>query len=141
MVVRKGHAYLKKAEAKSSQLQVCSHQTFVGLEDVLKPSSRHVLKTSSRHVLKTTSTHFQRNNITSSKASWRRLQDVLEDKKPSRWRHLEDISWRCLEDTMERDKILTGDLTNLNVYLTNLYFTNLYLAILRRIQNALIRTQ
>ena len=96
---------------------------------------------SSRHVLKTSSTHFQRNNFTSSKASWRRLQDVLEDKKPSRWRHLEDISWRCLEDTMERDKILTGDLTNLNVYLTNLYFTNLYLAILRRIQNALIRTQ
>ena len=32
-------------------------------------------------------------------------------------------------------------LTNVNVYLTSLYFTNLYLTNLRRIQNALIRTQ
>ena len=38
-----------------------SQQTFVGLEDVLKPSSRHVLKTSS--------TRLQRNNFTSSKTS------------------------------------------------------------------------
>ena len=32
-------------------------------------------------------------------------------------------------------------LTNLNVYLTNICFTNLYLTNLRRVQNALLRTQ
>ena len=56
-------------------------------------------------VLKTSSTRLQRNNFTSCKTSWRRL---------------EDMSWRRLQNTMERKKILTGDLTNLNVYLTNL---------------------
>ena len=77
------------------------------------------------------------------------LKTCLEDMS---WRHalktcLEDMSWRNFKDFMETKKILTGDIciplgiTNLNVYLTNLYFTNLYLAILRRIQNALIRTQ
>ena len=83
---------------------------------VLKTSS-----TSSRHVLKTSSTRVQRNNFTSSKKSWRRLEDVLqrrfedvlktpwrplarrledvlEDEKLLRWRRLEDMSWRCLED-------------------------------------------
>ena len=38
-----------------------SQETFVGLEDVLKTSSRHVLKTSS--------TRLQRNNLTSSKTT------------------------------------------------------------------------
>ena len=34
-------------------------QTFVGLQDFLKTSSRHVLNTFSRHVLNTSSTHLQ----------------------------------------------------------------------------------
>ena len=100
---------------------------------------RHVLKTSSRHVFNTSSTSLQRNNFTSSETSWRRLegillepwrrlQDVLRDKKivtlktcRSRlkempWRRLEEMFWRCLEDmsrtrhedVMETNKILMG---------------------------------
>ena len=49
----------------------CSQQIFVGLEDAFKTSSRHVLKTSS--------TRLQRNNFTSSKTSWGRLEDLLQD--------------------------------------------------------------
>ena len=85
----------------------------------------------------------------------RRLQGVLEEGKVLRWRRLQGISWRHLEDILkttwrrlkdvfEANKMLTRNilyLTILNVYLTYLYFTNLYLMNLRRIQNALIRTQ
>ena len=104
------------------------------LEDVLQRPLEDVLKTSCNEDV----------------LSWRRLEDMswrrLEDLFWRRledipWRCLEDISWRGLQDTMERNKILTVDLRNLNMYLTNLYFTNLYRTILRRIQNALIRTQ
>ena len=70
----------------------------------------------------------------------RRLQDVLEDEKLLRWRRLEDV--------LEINKIFTrisvlihGLLRNLNQYLTNLYLTNLYFTNLRRIQNALMKTQ
>ena len=70
----------------------------------------------------------------------RRLQDVLEDKKLLRWRRLEDV--------LEINKMFTrisvlihGLLRNLNQYLTNLYLTNLHFTNLKRIQNALIRTQ
>ena len=87
----------KKQKARSTQ------QTFVGLEVVLKKSSRHVLKTSS--------TRLQRNNFTSSETSWRCLEDMswklLEDMS---WRCLEDMSWRRPEDIMETNKILTGDI-------------------------------
>ena len=79
-------------------------------EDVLKTSWRHVLKTSWRHVLKTSSTRLQRNNFTSSKTSWRRLEDVLEDEKLLRWRRLQDMSWRRLEDVLEINKMFTGDI-------------------------------
>ena len=45
---------------------------------------------SSRHVLKTSSTRLQRNNFTSSKTFWRRLEDVLktclEDVLKTLWR-------------------------------------------------------
>ena len=167
-----------------------SQQTFVGL----------------REVLKTSLTRLQRNNFSSSKTSWERLEDVLqirlEDVLKASWRHLarrpEDVlkdkkllclrtswtdvlqtlwrhalktSWRhvlktCLEDMFWRHVLKTcledvlrtswrqtkcllgisvsnhGLLTNLiNQYLTNLYLTNLYFTHLRRIQNALIRTQ
>ena len=120
--------------------------------------SRHllVLKTFPRR-LQTFSTQLQRNNFTSSKTSsrknvtlkttWRRLEDMF-------WRRLEVVLTTCLRDvlktyledvlkTLWREGKYWGYLylANLNVYLTNLYFTNLYLTILRRIQNALIRTQ
>ena len=62
-----------------------SQQTFVGLEDALKTSS----------------TRPQRNNFTSSKMSWRRLKDVLEDEKLLRWRCLEDVFKTCLEDVLK----------------------------------------
>ena len=47
--------------ATSGGVSIISQQTFVGLQDVLKTSSRHVLKTSS--------TRLQRNNFTPSKTS------------------------------------------------------------------------
>ena len=49
---------------------------------------------SSRHVLKTSSTHLQRNNFTSSKTFWRRLEDVLKT-------CLEDVLKTCLEDVLK----------------------------------------
>ena len=96
-----------------------------------------------RHFLRTSSTRLQRNNFSSSKTSWRRLEDVLKKVlKTSRktfWRtssrtkncYAEDVlktSWRndlkpssgCL---LEKQKVYWGylHLTNLNMYLTNLY--------------------
>ena len=109
-------------------------------------------------VLKTSSTRLQRNNFTSSKTSWRyledTLQDVLEDEKMLCWRrhqyvlktYLEDVLKACLEDVLKtlwrQKKYLLGISVTYksNMYLTNLYLTNLHLTILRRIQNALSRT-
>ena len=65
---------------------VGSQQKFVGLEDVLK--------TSWKHVLKTTSKGLQRNNFLSSKTFWRLLEDVLK------------TSWRCFENVLEDKKLL-----------------------------------
>ena len=77
--------------------QMTTQQTFVGLEDVLKTCSRRVLKTSS--------TSLQRNNFTSSKTSWRRLEDILqlvvENEKLLRWRRLEDVLKTCLIDVLK----------------------------------------
>ena len=52
--------------------------------------SKHllVLKTSSTPVLKTSSTRLQRNNFTSSKTYWRRLEDILQDILKTSWRRL-----------------------------------------------------
>ena len=123
--------------------------------------SKHLL------VFKTSSTRLQRNNFTSSKTSWRRLEDVLEDEKLLRWRRLEDVLKTCLEDVLKtcledvlktylEDVLKTSwrrlepkqnfywwylYLTNQNVYLTNLCFKNLYLTNLWRIQNASLRTR
>ena len=67
-------------------IQKQTQQTFFGLPEVLKTSSRHVLRTSS--------TCLQRNNFSSSETFWRRLAKMS-------WRHLakhlEDIfkmSWK-----------------------------------------------
>ena len=93
-----------------------SQQAFVGLQDVLKLSSRYVLKTSS--------THLQCNIFLSSKmstsgledvlkTSWRRFEDILQGvlKKAGKrlrrrkivtlktfWRRLEEMPWRHLGD-------------------------------------------
>ena len=112
--------------SSQSRYQKTTKQTFVGLENVFKKSSRHALKTSS--------THLQRNNFTSCMTSWRplRRQKVVTLKTSSRclqdlswrclketswkhalkmsWRWVEDISSRRLEDIMETNKILTGDI-------------------------------
>ena len=114
--------YLKLNKKQEKHQNICKiaiivQQTFVSLE--------HVLKTSSTHVLKTVSRRLQRNNFTSSKTSWRRLEDILQDVlktscktswrrlgrrkivtlktswrrlEDMSWRRLEDMSWRCLED-------------------------------------------
>ena len=98
-----------------------TQQTFVGLEDLLK-------------------------------TSWKRRSCYAEDALKTSWRHVLKMSWRHVFKTSQRfygDKKNTYwgclytylGITNLNVYLTSLYFTNLYLTILKRIQNALIRTQ
>ena len=70
--------------------QMTTQQTFVGLEDILKTSSRHLLKTSS--------TRLQRNNFTSSKTSWRL---VVENEKLLRWRRIEDVLKTCFEDVLK----------------------------------------
>ena len=115
---------------------------FYVFQDVLKKSWRR-FQDLSQDVLKTFSI---------------RLQDVLEDEKLLRWRPLQDVLKTCLEDILKtylEDVFKTSwkqknvywgylYLINLNVYvfdLTNLYVTNLYLTNLKRIQNALIRTQ
>ena len=66
------------------------------------------------------------------KTSWRLVFKMFG-------RHILKTSWRHYG---KKRNTYWGHLylTNLNVYLTYLYFTNLYLTILRRIQNALIRT-
>ena len=59
-------------------------------QKILYPS-KHLL------VLKTSSTGLQRNNFTSSKTSWRRLEDVFKTSRKTSWRHLQDVfktSWK-----------------------------------------------
>ena len=92
---------------------------------IIVTSWRHILKTSWRHVLKTSWRYVL-------KTSWRHVLKIT-------WRHVLKTSWRHYGN---KQNIYWGYLylANLNVYLTNLYFTNLYLAILGRIQNALVRT-
>ena len=41
--------------------------------------------------------------------SWIRLEDVLEDEKLLLWWRLEDISWRRLEEVVEKSTMFTGD--------------------------------
>ena len=65
---------LSKENDEKAFRTINTQQTFVGLQGVLKTSSRQVLKTSS--------THLQRNSFTSSKTSstsWRRFQDLSQD--------------------------------------------------------------
>ena len=56
---------------------------------------------SSRHALKMSLTRLQRNNFSSSKTSWRSLEDVLEDEKLLRWRRFQDVLKTYLEDVFK----------------------------------------
>ena len=108
-----------------------------------------------KDVLKTSSRRLGRRKIVTLKMPSRRLEDIpwrrLEDMSWRRledisWRRLEEISWRRLQDVLETKKCLPGISVSKKskcVYfdLTNLYLTNLHLTNLRRIQNALVRTQ
>ena len=80
-----------------------SSKHFVCLHDILKTSSRYVFKTLWRRL--------QLNNFSSSKTSWRRVQDVLEDEKLLR---LEDVLrtssrrlWKTSSRRLGRWKIVT----------------------------------
>ena len=98
---------------------------FVWLQDVLKTSWRHILKTSLRHVFKTSPRPLQRNNFSSFKTSKNILKIHLEGvlKTSSRrlvrwkavmlkmrWRPLEDMSWRRLQDFLKANKCLLGSI-------------------------------
>ena len=63
--------------------------------------------------------------VVSVETSWRHVLKT----SPQRLGDKQNVYWRFLY------------LQNLNLYLTNLYLTTLYLTNLRKIQNALIRTQ
>ena len=95
------------------------------LEDVLQRRLGDVLKTSWRRL--------GRRKFVTLKTSWRHVLKTS-------WGHVLKTSWKHYGD---KQNTYWGylHLANLNVYLRNLYLTNLYLTILRRIQNALIRTQ
>ena len=90
-----------------------------GLQDVLQPS-KHLL------VLKTSSTRLQRNNFTSSKTSWRRLEYVLqrlfEDVLKTSWKtkncYAEDVLKTCLEDLLKILWRQTKFLLRISVYLS-----------------------
>ena len=97
-------------------LKTCFEKVLKTFEDILKTSSRHfckmswrhvfkmcsrhVLKTSTRHVFKTSSRPLPHNNFSSSKTSWRRLQDVMED--------LKLLCSIRVEDVFKTDKCLLG---------------------------------
>ena len=99
--------------ATHPRLSETAQQTFFGLQDVLKTSSRHVLETSSASL--------QRHNFLSSrtsckyvfKMSWRRLwrrmakTNILVLIKTS-WRRLEDVFWRHLQDVFWRRRRKTS---------------------------------
>ena len=97
------------------------------------PRRLNVLKTSCKYVSKTSWSHLARRRgrrqIVTLKMSWR------HDSNTS-WRHVLKTAWRQTKYLLGIPVSNHGLLRNLNQYLTNLYFTNL-----RRIQNALIRTQ
>ena len=101
-----------------SKYFVCLHNVFkTSSRHVFKTSSRHIFKTSSRHVFNTSSRHIfntssrrpQRNNLSSSKTSSRRLEDVFkmfwkmsncyaEGVLKTSSRHVLKMSWRLPQD-------------------------------------------
>ena len=88
-----------KLEAANKSIDFCctrtstSQQTFVGLEDVLKTSSRHVFKTCLQGI-------FNMSSAWQFFCLSRRFEDVLEDEKLLRRRRL--------KDALETKKFLLG---------------------------------
>ena len=118
------------------------------LQDVWMMSWKHLANKSRKRLQDVFKTSCEISSRRISKTSWRRLGRRKIVTLKTSWRRLQDMSWRRLEDVLDINKMFTrisvlihGLLRNLNQYLTNLYLTNLYFTNLRRIQNALIRTQ
>ena len=101
-------------------------------EDVFRTPWRHALKMSWGHVLKTSWRHIFKTCLEDV------LKTCLEDVLKTLWRQIFTYLLREFPRNIYWEYLY---LTNLNVYVTNLFFANLYLTILRRIQNALFRTQ
>ena len=111
------------------------------LQDIVKKSSTRPTKASSRdfedifkksckaqqifvcHVVKTFPTRQQRNSFSSSRTSWRRLENILENENLLRWRRLQDVWKTCLEDifktSLRQKKWKYLYLINLNVHVSN----------------------
>ena len=124
-----------------------SQQTFVGLQDMFWRRLQHVFSITVfvfyyEHILqdvlktfKTSSRRLGRSKI----LCWRHLEDITWRRlQKMAWRCLEDMPWKRLQDTLETNKLFTGDV---RCYVTNLYLTNLYLTNLGEVQNALVRTK
>ena len=123
-----------------------SWQIFVGLQDMSWKRLQHVFSITvfclpRRHLARRLE-DLQDVFKTSWKIKilcWRCLEDITwRCLQKMSWRRLADMSWKRLQDTLETNKIFTGDV---RYYIINLYLTNLYLTNLREIQNALIRTK
>ena len=112
------------------------------VENVLKTSWKDVLKTSWRHLAKHLEDVLK---ICLEDVLKICLEDVLKTGVEDAWRHVLKLSWRHILKTSWRhygEKQNTCWRANKSKYVSNKsIFHNLYLTILRRIQNALIRTQ
>ena len=93
--------------------EICTSQTFVGLEDVLNMSKSF---------------------------SWKTKHCYAEDIFKTSWRHVLNTSWTHYGDKQNTYWGISES-SKSNVYLVNLYITNFYPTFLRRIQNILITTQ
>ena len=74
---------------------------FVSFHSAFKTSSRHVFNTSSRYVFKTSSRRLQRNNVSSSKTSSRRLARCLQYVFKTSSRRLQDVFKTFLQDVFK----------------------------------------
>ena len=128
-------SYVNKTPVRRIPANICWSSRRV--EDVFKTYLEHVFTRLQRNKFSSSSwRHLGRRKIVTLNTSSRRLEDIFK----TSWRHVLKTSLRRLGD---KQNVYWGYLyvTNLNVYPANLYFTNPYLTNLRRIQNALIRTQ
>ena len=102
------------------------------LQDIVKKSSRRLTKASSRDfedIFKKSCKAQQifvcqqRNSFSSSRTSWRRLENILENENLLRWRRLQDVWKTCLEDifktSLRQKKWKYLYLINLNVHVSN----------------------
>ena len=78
-----------------------SSKNFVCLKDVLKMSSRHVFKMSSYRLQGKDFSFSKTSSKCNFKSSWRRLEDVFENKKLLQWRRVQDVFKKCLQDVFK----------------------------------------